>query len=124
MRLIWTYPIATYGAILPMTSSTDWTGETMSCSSVPRSRLRPIASDVVGAGDLEPAHEVARLRRAVRVVDDGRHVTDVGVDRVAKQDELHDGQQDHHGNRQPIAAQLDELLARDDEGAGDVHDAA
>ncbi len=40
----------------------------------------------------------------------GRHVARRGVDGVAEQQELHHGDEQHHGEGQPVAAQLHELL--------------
>ena len=52
------------------------------------------------------------------IVDERRNVPDVRVDRVPEEQQQHHGQHDHHGERQPVAAELQELLPRDDKRLG------
>jgi len=42
----------------------------------------------------------------------GREVLGIGVDRVAKQEQLHDRQGDDHAQRHRVAPQLDPFLAQ------------
>jgi hypothetical protein len=76
---------------------------------------RDVSDDRVEAGGLEPANEVARRRAAVVVEDHRSDVSDVGVDRITEEQELEDGQGQHHREREPITAELMELLPGDDE---------
>ena len=55
----------------------------------------------------------------VRLVGDGRlQVPYVGIDRVAEQQHLHDGQADDHAEGQPVAAELPDLLPDDRQQPG------
>ena len=79
---------------------------------VARARARDVVEARSPRGSRTRSRDCALL---VLVVDHRRHVADVGVDRVAEQQELHHRQDDHHRERQAIAPQLQQLLPRDHE---------
>ncbi len=73
-----------------------------------------LADQIVEARGLHAAREVARGGGVVLIEHDRGDVPHVGVDRVAEEQELHDRQGHHHGQGQPVAAELLELLPGDD----------
>ena len=73
---------------------------------------------------LHRADEGARAGAPVVIEHHRGRVADVGVDRVPEEQELQHWEDDHHGEGEPVAAELEELLAGDGEEAAEPHDAA
>jgi len=79
------------------------------------------AADVVGdakiIGRAIRLDELAALRRAIRVVHRRVQPTNVGRRRIAQQNQLDDGDDEHDGKRARIAQDVDEFFANDREEA-------
>ena len=93
---------------------------TMAALTAPRSRSRIASASercprlhAEGLRRLELAHEAARQGGVGRVDHGGRDVAHVEVDGVAEERELERRDADDHAEREPIASQLSQLLARD-----------
>ncbi len=71
-----------------------------------------VGDDVEGLGGLELADQVARGVGAGEIDDDGLGVPDVLVDGVAEESQLDDRHPDDESQRQLVAHQLAQLLAR------------
>jgi len=73
-----------------------------------------VSHDVVEARGPHRLDQIARGGALVLVVDHGRDVANVGIDGVAEEQQLHHRQHEHHGHRETVAPQLEQLFPRDD----------
>ena len=82
-----------------------------------RERVRPGHDAEIG-GVLERAHDRAREGAIVGDYHGRRQCARIGVDGIAEQGQLNDGNADHHGEGQTVAQHLDEFLHQHGAEAG------
>ena len=75
---------------------------------------------VVDGGSRDRTRELVKASGIARLVEhNGRDVVDGGVDRIAEEDQLHQRHAQRNRQRQPVAADLNELLEDDRPDATD-----